>query len=199
MWPAASPSRLVVGLGNPGARHAATRHNVGFRVVERLAARHGADFEASEALAGRLARLVVGGVGCALLEPSTFMNRSGDSVAAALARWPGLVPERDLLVVYDDLDLPLGRLRLRPGGSAGGHRGIADIARALDTTAIPRLRFGIGHPGSAAAVVDWVLEPFLPQDEAERLPAAIDRAADAVVCVLVDGLATAMDRFNAAG
>jgi PTH1 family peptidyl-tRNA hydrolase len=193
-----APDRLVVGLGNPGARYAATRHNVGFRVVERLAARHGAVFEASEALSGRVARRVVGGLDCALLEPTTFMNRSGDSVAAALACWPGLVPERDLLVVYDDLDLPLGRLRLRPGGSAGGHRGIADIARALATNAIPRLRFGIGHPGSAAAVVDWVLEPFSAEEETERLPAAIDRAADAVVCVLADGLATAMDRFNAA-
>jgi PTH1 family peptidyl-tRNA hydrolase len=188
----------VVGLGNPGARYAATRHNVGFRVVERLAARHGTVFEASQALAGRVARLVVGGLDCALLEPETFMNRSGESVAAALARWPELAPERDLLVVYDDLDLPLGRLRLRPGGSAGGHRGIADIARALATNTLPRLRFGIGHPGSAAAVADWVLEPFLAEEEAERLPAAIDRAAEAVVCVLTDGLGTAMDRFNAA-
>lgn len=171
---------------------------MGFRVVECLAARHGAAFEPAPAIDGRLARVVLGGLDCALLEPSTFMNRSGESAAAALARWPALVPERDLLVVYDDLDLPLGRLRLRSGGSAGGHRGMADIARALATTGIPRLRFGIGHPGSAAAVVDWVLEPFSPEDERERLPAAIERAADAVTCALIEGLPVAMDRFNPA-
>lgn len=171
---------------------------MGFRVVERLAARHGAVFERSDALSGQLARVALGGIDCALLEPATFMNRSGASVAAALAHWPGLVRERDLLVVYDDLDLPLGRLRLRPGGSGGGHRGMADIARSLASTAIPRLRFGIGHPGTAAAVVDWVLEPFAPEDESERLPAAIDRAAEAAACVVVEGLTAAMDRFNSA-
>jgi len=97
---------------------------------------------------------VIAGIDCALLEPMTFMNRSGKSVQAALAGWPHLLPERDLLVVYDDLDLPTGRLRLRPGGGAGGHRGMADLVRALETTAIPRLRFGIGHPGRRSAVVD---------------------------------------------
>ena len=188
----------MLGLGNPGARHAATRHNVGFRIVECLAARHGAVFAPVEALSGRLARLVLGGVDCALLEPTTFMNRSGECVAAALACWPALDPERDCLVVYDDLDLPLGRLRLRAAGSAGGHRGMADIARALASTRLPRLRFGIGHPGTAAAVVDWVLEPFAPEEEREVLPEAIDRAADAVACFLLEGLPVAMDRFNPA-
>ncbi len=126
------------------------------------------------------------------------MNRSGESVQAALAGWPHLLPERDLLVVYDDLDLPTGRLRLRHGGGAGGHRGMADLVRALGTTAIPRLRFGIGHPGERSAVVDWVLEPFLPEEEAGVLPDAVERAVDAVECVLRDGLLVAMDRFNAA-
>lgn len=123
------------------------------------------------------------------------MNRSGQSVAAALTRWPALVPESDLLVVYDDLDLPLGRLRLRPRGRAGGHRGLADITRVLTTEALPRLRFGIGHPGSARAVIDWVLEPFAPEEEAV-LPAALERAVEAIECALRDGLGIAMDRFN---
>lgn len=187
-----------MGLGNPGARYAATRHNVGFRVVERLASRHDARLEPVDALSGRLARVVIAGIDCALLEPTTFMNRSGESVRAAVAGWPQLLPERDLLIVYDDLDLPTGRLRLRPGGGAGGHRGMTDVVRALDTTAIPRLRFGIGHPGDRSAVVDWVLEPFRPEEEAEILPGALERAADAVECVLREGLPAAMDRFNAA-
>ncbi|MFO0690739.1 MAG: aminoacyl-tRNA hydrolase [Myxococcota bacterium] len=189
---------MVVGLGNPGPEYAATRHNVGFRVVERLAAREGVAFADDPGLRSRLARLSIGGRDCALLEPMTYMNRSGESVEAALARWPDLVPERDLLVVFDDLDLPPGRLRLRPSGGAGGHRGLADIVRVFGTQAIPRLRFGIGHPGSAAQVVDWVLEPFSAAEEAEVLPPAIERAADAVACALGEGLTVAMGRFNAA-
>ncbi|MBK7951243.1 MAG: aminoacyl-tRNA hydrolase [Deltaproteobacteria bacterium] len=192
-----SPERLVVGLGNPGPEYAATRHNVGFRVVEHLARRAGAVFVADPGLRGRLARARIAGRDCVLLEPLTFMNRSGESVGAALERWPALAPERDLLVVLDDLDLPPGRLRLRPSGGAGGHRGLADIARELATQATPRLRFGIGHPGSAAQVVDWVLEPFSEAEEAEVLPAAVERAADAVACVVGEGLKIAMDRFNA--
>ena len=192
-----SPERLVVGLGNPGPEYAATRHNVGFRVVGLLARRAGAVFVADPGLRGRVARVRIAGRDCALLEPATFMNRSGESVGAALERWPALAPERDLLVVLDDLDLPPGRLRLRPSGGAGGHRGLADIARALATQALPRLRFGIGHPGTATQVVDWVLEPFSASEEAEILPAALERAADAVECVVGEGLTVAMGRFNA--
>jgi peptidyl-tRNA hydrolase, PTH1 family len=186
----------VVGLGNPGPDYAATRHNVGFRVLERLAQRGGSEFDFAADLAARVARVTLASVPCVLLAPQTFMNRSGQSVGAALARWPSLVPERDVLVVYDDLDLPLGRLRLRPGGGTGGHRGMADIARALGTQEIPRLRFGIGHPGSQAAVLDWVLQRFSSEEEMELLPRAIDRPADAVESVVADGLVVAMDRFN---
>ena len=149
------------------------------------------------ALRARIARVDLAGVGCALLAPQTFMNRSGRAVEAALAAHP-LDPASDLLVVYDDLDLPPGRLRLRPGGRAGGHRGMADIARVLGHDRIPRLRFGIGHPGSAASVVDWVLEPFSTGEESEILPAAIERAVEAVAAVVGEGLVPAMGRFNAA-
>jgi len=193
------PARLVVGLGNPGADYAATRHNVGFRVLERLAQRAGGEFGFDPDLAARVAGISLASIPCVLLAPQTFMNRSGQSVGAALALWPSLVPARDLLVVYDDLDLPSGRLRLRPGGSAGGHRGMADITRALGTQEIPRLRFGIGHPGCQSAVLDWVLQPFSPEEETELLPGAIDRAADAVKSVVADGLVVAMDRFNRPG
>lgn len=188
----------MIGLGNPGPDYARTRHNVGFRVLELLAARSGAAFAMDAALSARIAFATIADVPCALLAPQTFMNRSGESVQAALARWPALVPERDLLVVFDDLDLPVGRLRIRPGGSAGGHRGMADIARALGQDEIPRLRFGIGHPGTALAVIDWVLQPFSADEEAERLPAALARAADAVEGVIGEGLVAAMGRFNAA-
>ncbi len=193
----ATPARLVVGLGNPGPEYARTRHNVGFRVLDLLAARSGTTFESDAGLRARVALAKVAETACVLLEPETFMNRSGESVQAALARWPSLAPERDLLVVYDDLDLPPGRLRLRPGGSAGGHRGMADIARVLGSQATPRLRFGIGHPGASAAVIDWVLEPFAEAEEAELLPAALARAADAVESVIGEGLVAAMGRFNA--
>jgi PTH1 family peptidyl-tRNA hydrolase len=193
----ATPARLVVGLGNPGPEYARTRHNVGFRVLDLLAARSGTAFESDAGLRARVALAKVAETACVLLEPGTFMNRSGESVQAALARWPSLAPERDLLVVYDDLDLPPGRLRLRPGGSAGGHRGMADIARVLRSEATPRLRFGIGHPGASAAVIDWVLEPFAEAEEEELLPAALARAADAVESVIGEGLVAAMGRFNA--
>lgn len=195
--PHAAPTRLVVGLGNPGPQYAATRHNAGFLVLERLAARHAADWRDAPDLEGRLALLQVAGEPCVLLAPQTFMNRSGRSVEAALARWPALDPERDLLVVYDDLDLPTGRLRLRPSGGAGGHRGMGDIQTVLATKAVPRLRFGVGRPASdGPSVVDYVLAPF-SEEEAEPLAAAIERAVDAIERVVAEGLPAVMGEFNA--
>lgn len=199
MEPVASdawPDRLIVGLGNPGPEYVDTRHNVGFRVVERLAERHGAGWRRDAALDGRIALVAIAGAQCLLLEPSTFVNASGRAVDAALRRWPGLDPGRDLLVVYDDLDLPTGRIRLRPAGGAGGHNGMRHIQSTLGRRDLPRLRFGVGHPGEAGAVIDWVLGPF---DEAEQaqVEAAIERAADAIEAVLADDLPAAMGRFNA--
>jgi PTH1 family peptidyl-tRNA hydrolase len=131
------------------------------------------------------------------------MNRSGEAVALALAAHPSLDPARDLMLVYDDLDLPLGRLRLRPRGGAGGHRGVASVIEALATRDLPRLRFGIGRPeapGEEARneVVDFVLDAFSEPEEqllAERIPLA----AEAAVTLLRDGAVAAMDRFNANG
>ncbi len=193
----AVPERIVVGLGNPGPEYARTRHNAGFLVVERLAERQGAAWSEDAALEARVARVSLRGGETLLLEPQTYMNRSGRSVEAALERWPTLDAERDLVVVYDDLDLPTGRIRLRPSGGAGGHRGMGDIQAVLDTKAIPRLRFGIGHPGrDGPPVVDYVLGPF-PEAEEPILEDALERAADALEAIADGGFASAMGAFNA--
>lgn len=194
---APAPAWLVVGLGNPGPRYAATRHNVGFRILEALAARTGDDWGSDRALEARVARVELAGQSCALLAPQTFMNRSGRCVEAALERWPAIDPEQRLLVVYDDVDLPTGRIRLRPAGGAGGHRGIGDVLDVLGRQTVPRLRFGVGRPAWSSEVPDWVLEPFSPEEE-QALPEAIERAADAIEAVVRDGLRPAMGQFNAA-
>ncbi|MBW2425594.1 MAG: aminoacyl-tRNA hydrolase [Deltaproteobacteria bacterium] len=190
-----APTRLVVGLGNPGARYAVTRHNVGFRIVEDLAEQLGGDWQLDRDLESRVASVTIGDESVLLVEPQTFMNRSGEALEAAFARWPELSPE-DLLVVYDDLDLPTGRIRLRPSGGAGGHRGMGDILERLDTRGVPRLRFGIGHPGHASGVLDWVLEPF-SEEELRALPQALGRAGAAIEMVIREGITSAMGRFNA--
>ena len=190
------PARLIVGLGNPGSKYEATRHNVGFRIVEKLADRHRGVWHDDRALDAKISTVEIEGQACLLVEPQTFMNRSGAAVLAVLERWPELDPTTDLLIVYDDLDLPTGRIRLRPSGGGGGHRGIGDILLELDTKAIGRLRFGVGHPGSAGAVIDWVLAPFAVEEEATMLPAAVERAADAVEWTIRDGVTSAMGQFN---
>ncbi|MAG30042.1 MAG: aminoacyl-tRNA hydrolase [Deltaproteobacteria bacterium] len=193
------PARLIVGLGNPGERYARTRHNVGFRVVDLLGMRHAGVWRSDHALQAETCRVEIGGRVCLLVRPQTFMNRSGSAVLAACEQWPSLDPRADLLIVYDDLDLPVGRIRLRPGGGGGGHRGISDILLELGRRDIPRLRFGIGHPGSAGAVVDWVLTPFSAEQEQAELPAALERAADAVEVSVAEGLTRSMGQFNASG
>ena len=196
--PLPAPSRLIVGLGNPGARYESSRHNIGFRIVEGLADRAGGEWRSEVSLDARVAPVEFAGEACLLLEPQSFMNRSGRSVAAACERWPDLDPTTDVLVLYDDLDLPTGRIRLRPSGGGGGHRGMGDILVELDTKAVPRLRFGIGHPGSSGGVTDWVLAPFSAQEEAELI-SALARAADAIEVVLRDGMSAAMGQFNRSG
>jgi len=193
-----APTRLIIGLGNPGAKFASTRHNVGFRILERLAERHGGSWFDDGDLEARLARVEIAGAACALLLPQTFMNRSGNSVGAALERWSTLDPGSELLVVYDDMDLETGRIRLRPSGGAGGHRGIGDILDKLDSKQVPRLRFGVGHPGSSDRVLDWVLQPFSADEESAILGEALDRAADAIEATLREGIRPAMGQFNAA-
>jgi PTH1 family peptidyl-tRNA hydrolase len=187
--------KLVVGLGNPGSEYADTRHNVGFRVVERLAERHAIALRAERRLEGRVGEGTIRGVRAALLLPLTYMNRSGRAVAAALEERPLDEVGADLLVVYDDLDLPFGRLRIRPGGGAGGHRGLADVQAQLGRSDFPRLRFGIGRPAEGLDGVDHVLAPFDPA-EAEALAPRLALAVEAVEAVLYEGVAAAMNRFN---
>jgi len=187
--------KLVVGLGNPGRRYAGTRHNVGFRVVERFAAQHRIALDQKK-FEGRFGRGRAAGADVGLLLPETFMNLSGRSVAEALRLLPVGDPKDDLLVVFDDVDLPFGKLRLRPGGGAGGHKGLRDIVEKLGRDDLPRLRFGVGrppHPGQDTA--DWVLQDFADAEQGE-LPARLDDAARAVECVLAEGLAAAMNRWN---
>lgn len=188
-----SLSRLVLGLGNPGAEYRDTRHNVGFRVVEELARRWGLPVDRVECNA-----LVGGGVdGRPLLaEPQTYMNRSGHAARCLLERH-GLEPAQ-ILVVYDELNLPLGRLRLRRSGSPAGHRGLESILENLRTDEVPRLRLGIapeaGTP-TGEGLPDFVLAPFTA-DEQESVDAMIRRAADACEAWAAEGVEAAMNRFN---
>ncbi len=187
--------KLVVGLGNPGPRYRAHRHNVGFRVVEAIAA------EAGVALApGRFeAHFGTGrwrGLELGLLMPGTFMNDSGRSVAAALAALPVADLDRDLLVVFDDADLPFGRLRLRAAGSDGGHRGLRDILEATGS-AVARLRFGIGRPELGQDTKAFVLDSFSEAEE-RALERHLSRACDAIASAFIDGFGPAMSVYNAA-
>lgn len=186
---------LVVGLGNPGPGYARTRHNVGFAVVNRLAraarVRFGPGRYGTERAWSDLS-----GVPILLVKPQAFMNLSGPSVAAWLERL-GL-PAARLVVIHDDLDLPLGRLRLSARAGPGGHRGVASIQAALETQAFPRVRVGIGRPGEGQEASDRVLEAFTPE-ERPVVAVVIDRAAEAVRILITDGLASAMNRYNLRG
>lgn len=149
------PIRLIVGLGNPGPRYADTRHNAGFWFVDRLAADRGSLFRAESRFEGEVARFAVGAQTCLLQKPLTFMNKSGNAVQklAAFHR----IPASEILVVHDDLDLPVGTARLKVGGGHGGHNGLRDLHRHLGAD-YARLRIGIGHPGVREAVIGFVLE-----------------------------------------
>jgi len=187
--------KLIVGLGNPGRDYRDTRHNAGFMVVERLAERHGlagprARFHAS-VLEGPIA-----GEKVLLMEPTTYMNRSGLAVGEAVGFYK--LDLADLLIVVDDVALPVGAIRLRPRGSAGGHNGLADVARALGTDAYPRLRLGIGAPeieGRRIPQIDYVLGKFTDEQWADLKP-GIDRAADAVETWIEAGVEEAMNKYN---
>jgi PTH1 family peptidyl-tRNA hydrolase len=187
--------KLIVGLGNPGRRYRQTRHNVGWEVISRLArrARIAVDDEDGFSEVGRGS---IGGTRVILARPQTYVNVSGEAVRD-LRRRHRLRPQ-DILVVIDDLDLPLGRLRLRASGSAGGHNGLKSIIEALGTTEFPRLRVGIGRPPEGVDPADHVLTRFT-SDERAVVDAALDRAAEAIETAITEGIETAMNRFNAGG
>lgn len=183
---------LIVGLGNPGRRYRGTRHNVGQDVVHHVASRLGLRLE-DEGWA-RVGRRRVGSATIVLAIPATYMNLSGQAVRDLLRRYRRR-PE-DLLIVHDDLDLPLGYIRLRPGNGSGGHNGIRSIIEELGTGLFPRLRIGIGRPPEGVDPVEFVLDRFTP-DEYLVIDKAVARAADAALTVASEGLEAAMTRYNA--
>lgn len=184
--------RLVVGLGNPGERYARTRHNVAWRVLDELASR-GEARPGEDAPTYRVRQVRLGGHEAALMQPLTFMNRSGEAVREWQDRHE--LEAGGLLVVSDDVHLPLGTLRLRAGGSSGGHRGLESIEAAVGHRDYARLRVGVGAAESSAALREHVLEEFAPED-LPALAEAVRAAADAVECWLAEGAPAAMNRFN---
>jgi len=185
--------KLIAGLGNPGPRYADSRHNIGFWVVDELARRWRSDLSRYEArFEGLVGQAQRGDTAVLLLKPTTFMNLSGRSVGAVTRFYK--LQHADLLVVYDDLDLPVGQLRLRAGGSSGGHKGMEDVLRNLGGEDVARIRIGIGKV-HRAATVGHVLGRFAP-DERPLIDAAVTAAADAAECWLARGIAAAMNEFN---
>lgn len=186
--------KMIVGLGNPGREYARTRHNVGFDVVERVAERIGTGWRRSWRWPVEVGEGSLGGRTVWLVKPRTFMNASGPPVAA-WARKKGVAPA-DVLVVYDDVDLPVGQLRLRKKGGPGGHNGMKSVIAAFGTEEFPRLRVGVGRPeGGGRDMVEHVLSTFAP-DEREAMDAARARAADAIERAVEQGLDRAMNEFN---
>ena len=183
--------QLIVGLGNPGAKYDRTRHNVGFDLIDRLAQRWQVPLTDQKKFQGIAGEGFAGRAKVRLLKPQTFMNLSGQSVRALLD-WYKLKPQ-EVLVLYDDLDLPVGKLRIRLSGSAGGHNGMKSIISHLGTSEFPRLRVGIGK--SNDETISHVLGKFMAE-EAKLVSEALDLAGDAVELSLRDGVEKAMNKFN---
>ena len=184
---------LIVGLGNPGADYAKTRHNAGFLLVENLAAQWKAGWNNERKFAARMAKANHGGKKVLLCEPQTFMNLSGESVAAVMQFYQ--LPSENILVVVDDADLPLGEIRLRPGGGSGGHHGLESVAQHLGSKEYARLRIGIGRKNEARQITGHVLGKF-SADESALLEKVLERAAMQLECWLTAGLQKAMNQFN---
>jgi PTH1 family peptidyl-tRNA hydrolase len=182
--------RLIVGLGNPGRRYSGTRHNAGWMAADRVAALAGVETEvfSRDGVLARSGDLF-------LLKPLGYMNRSGPPVSRLLDELGAAVDE--LLVFVDDMALPLGRVRLRAGGSSGGHRGMASVAEALGTEQFPRLRMGIGACPAGSDAYEYVLSRFT-EEERPAVEEMVDRAAQAALCWARDGIDAAMTRFNVA-
>lgn len=184
--------KVIVGLGNPGPRYRHTRHNFGFMVLERLGQKLGASAE-REKHQGLLCEARHGAEKLLLVRPLTFMNRSGDCVAPVVRNT--IFTPADLLVVTDDIHLPLGKMRLRAGGSAGGHNGLKSLIERLGTPDFHRLRLGVGDDRHSDDLADHVLAKFLP-DERDLVEETTERAAEAVLCWITDGVERAMNQYN---
>ena len=192
--------KLIVGLGNPGNIYARNRHNVGFRSIDHLAKLYSIVTNRrqchSQVGTGKIAEVPV-----VLVKPATFVNQSGEAVGCLVRRYD--IPFNDLIVIHDDLDLPLGKLRLRPNGSAGGHKGMNSIISLLDSDDFPRIKVGIGRPmkedGTAITdedkIVDYVLNDFTPRED-DIIKAAIAQVAKAIQSILTEDITAAMNKFN---
>lgn len=188
----ALPLRLIVGLGNPGDEYARTRHNAGFWFVDELAARHGGTWRTDRKVQAEVARITLSGEELWLMKPQAYMNRSGGPVGGLADFYKFTAPQ--VLVAHDELDLPVGTVRLKEGGGHGGHNGLRDLTARLGD-AYWRLRIGIGHPGEKAEVVDYVLTRA-PLAEDTQIRQSISLAADVVPLLLSDGPQKAMNRLH---
>ena len=184
---------LIVGLGNPGAEYAKTRHNAGFTLVEKLAAQWKTDWTNERKFEARIVRAGRSGKRILLCEPQTFMNLSGETVGALVKFYQ--LPLKQVLVAVDDADLPLGEIRLRAGGSSGGHHGLESIEQHLATRQFARLRIGIGRQDGAREITDFVLGKF-DQTESAVLEKVLERASNQVETWLEAGIEKAMSQFN---
>jgi PTH1 family peptidyl-tRNA hydrolase len=185
--------KLVVGLGNPGKEYDKTRHNVGFDVLDELVRRTGSTLRRGWTVPAWTGRAEIEGKNVLLVKPRTFMNRSGQAVAAATQK-KGLEPA-DVIVVLDDLELPRGQIRIRKKGGAGGHKGLRSVIEALGTEDFTRIRVGVGPRPAGEDLVDHVLARFTAEERRE-VEKAVEVAADAVAAVLRDGVEKAMNEFN---
>jgi PTH1 family peptidyl-tRNA hydrolase len=183
---------IIAGLGNPGREFRETRHNIGFMLVNRLAERLGIEFSRMESKS-LVTKGDYRGFRLILAKPMTYMNLSGQAVSSLVRFYK--VNLENLLVIYDDVDLPLGTLRLRPGGGAGGHMGMQSIIQQLGTPDFPRLRLGIGRPPGKRSAASYVLRDF-STDENEFLPVILDQGVDAALTFVTDGIDIAMNNYN---
>ncbi len=187
--------RLIAGLGNPGPQYESTRHNVGYWLVDEIAARNGGRFRLENKFHGLLCRISVSGQDLRLLKPMTFMNRSGQSLGAVVHYFD--IPPEQVLVAHDELDLPAGSVRLKQGGGHAGHNGLRDIINVLGTRDFRRLRIGIGHPGDRAQVVNYVLNRASKDDE-RQIGGALAEAECCLADLISGDFQKAMNRLHSA-
>jgi PTH1 family peptidyl-tRNA hydrolase len=192
-WPGKNDMKLVVGLGNPGPGYANSLHNLGFMCLNYFARAHSIKFDKKQANA-RTGSGEVDGIKVLLARPQTYMNLSGQAVSRLARKFK--IGLNDLLVVHDDLDLPLGKIRLRPGGSSGGHKGIESIIAELGSPDFPRLRVGIGRPPEDGAdIIDYVLSDFTPEEK-KIVARVLPGVSEAIRCFLTEGIEAAMNKYN---
>ncbi len=195
-WSRKAEMKLIVGLGNPGQSYAHNRHNIGFICLNRFARAQGIRFSQKRGNA-RIGLGEVAGSEVVLAKPQTYMNQSGQSVRRLVPKFN--IDLDNLLIIHDDLDLPLGKIRIRQGGGSAGHKGVNSIARELDRQDFIRIRVGIGRPDKAEAsendIIAFVLSDFTPEEKRAIAP-VIRRVSEAILCLLTEGLTAAMNRFN---